>query len=177
METGVVQIHSNGIEDEVQNHHQQQLQHQQIQPQLHLQHGQHQIPHQQHHPHQLHQHQQVGSLHVQHGHHPPQQDDGKNGQPVQVSQEEIQGIHAQMMAVNMNGLHQQQSQQQQHHSMGGTGHLDGFEIPMDPSSGQGGQQPPAPVGFDSPYAGMNHHMLPHQHPANVMPPYDQQQVM
>lgn len=162
MENGVVQ---NGIGDEVaavQHQHQHPMQ-----PQLQLQH-----PQLSHHP-QLHQqpHQ------MQPGHHP--QDD--KSQPVQVGPEELQ---AQMMAAaavhqNLNGhsglQHQhQQQQQQQHHSMGG-GPLDGFEMPLDPSSqGQGGGPP---VGFDtSQYGGVNHHLLHPQPPPNVMPPYDQQQV-
>jgi hypothetical protein len=98
--------------------------------------------------------------HAQHTHH--SQDD-KN-QPVAMSPEELQ---AQMMAAaqahqNMNG------HSMQHHNMGGQ--LDGFEMPLDPSS-QGGP----PVGFDS-YGGVNHHLVHHQPPHNVMPPFDQQQL-
>lgn len=59
-----------------------------------------------------------------------------------------------------------------HHSMSHNG-LEGFELPLDPQAAA-----PHP-GFDSPYANLSAHMIPHPHQPhpNVLPAYaDQQQV-
>jgi len=165
--------------EEPQSHHiQQQQQQSQLQHQHHISH--------QHQQHQYHPHaaiHQQGSHHSQQpGHHHPPPQDEKTGQPVQISPEEL--VHSQMMAISMNGHSSGPGLQQNHqqlHTMGGTGPIDGFEMPLDPNSGAVAASghsgaPQGPVGFDSPYGGMNHHMVPHQHPPNVMPPYDQQQV-
>ena len=89
-------------------------------------------------------------------------DDAQAHQQLMSAAAAAAGYHPSM---NGHGLH--------HPSMAGMGPLDSFEIPLDHSSQGGGH----PQGFDSPYNGVNAHMVhPHQPPPSVLPPFDQQQV-
>ncbi|XP_021946008.1 maternal protein pumilio isoform X3 [Folsomia candida] len=221
VENGVVVVQQNGMGEDMsgmQNHHHH-AHHQQQQQQQHHQHQlaqYQQAQQQQQHHHQQQQQQQQQHLQQQHltmqqitshsihmhGHHPqPQEEKGLQS----MTQDEAQSLHAQMMAMNLNGHHasqiqtlqnHQHQQQMQNHAQNlqhqHQQHIDGFEMTMDPSSVQAQQQAVvaaaagvgAPggmgvgVGFEqSPYAGLNHHMVPHpQHHGGVMQPYDQQQL-
>lgn len=208
IENGVVVQNGMGGDD-MSHHHHHQLQHLQVQqggqqgPQQHM--TVQQISH------SLHMHAHLGPA-------GPQDDKG----PAVLQPDDLQAVQAQMMTMTINGhpqqqipnqmqniqnhqqqmqnAHQQNMHQQHQHQPPHGGHLDGFEITLDPSSVQAQQAAAASMGVgahgagpmsvgvgavgvgvtgfeQSPYGGMNPNMVPLPQPhGGVMPPFDQQQL-